>query len=468
MESQPPGGVHDPLVRTFKDGDSRLARMVAQPVLAFARWEASSGIALLLSTAAALIWANVAWSSYDAFWHHPIELVIGGTGVGDGWTIFPDKFNLQYLVNDGLMAVFFFVVGLEVKRAISRGGELNSVRKAALPAVAALGGMIVPALIYVAFNAGGDGSSGWAIPMATDIAFAVGVLALLGSRVHASLKLFLLMLAIVDDIGAITIIAVFYSDNIQLNWLLAAVGGLALVRVAQQLRIWWYPVYLAIGVVVWYCALKSGIHATIAGVALGFMTPARALVSRPVAVDSAHDLELDPSPQQLRMTAFVLRESTPLTEQLEHLLHPLTALVFVPMFAFANAGVELTGEAFTDIFSSTVSIGIILGLVLGNPIGIVGFTFIATRFGLPLPEGIKWSQFFGMALTAGIGFTVSFFVASLAFPEGAAAEAAKIGILVASAIAATVALIVLNRTCRAPVGASGSWDAVLARNREAD
>lgn len=444
---------HDPLVRTFKEGDSPLARYVAQPVLAFAKWESSSGVAMVLATVTALVWANVSWVTYDEFWHHPITLSIGS------WEMYP--LDLTHFVNDGLMAVFFFVVGIEIKRAISAGGELNSVRRAALPAIAALGGMVVPALLYFMLNTGGDAARGWGIPMATDIAFAAGIVALLGTKVHPSLKLFLLTLAIVDDIGAITVIAIFYSDNINLRWLLAAVAGLALIRVAQLLRIWWYPVYFAIGFATWYCTLESGVHATIAGVAIGFMTPARALVSRRAAVESAVAMEVSPTEEQLRKTAFVFRESMPLTEHLEYALHPFTALVFVPTFALANAGLQLSGSAIGDALTSSAAWGIVIGLVIGKPLGIAGFTYVATRFGFVLPGDARWPQFLGISFAAGIGFTVSFFVATLAFTNDEITQSAKVGILFASAVAAFVALLMLNRvTDTHPHSAGRGWLAV--------
>lgn len=450
---------HDPLVRTFKEGDSPLARYVAQPVLAFAKWESSSGVAMVLATATALVWANVSWHTYDEFWHHPIALSIGS------WQMYP--LDLTHFVNDGLMAVFFFVVGIEIKRAVSAGGELNSVRRAALPAIAALGGMVVPALLYFVLNTGGEAARGWGIPMATDIAFAAGIVALLGTKVHPSLKLFLLTLAIVDDIGAITVIAIFYSDNIKLNWLLAAVGGLVLIRVAQLLRIWWYPVYFAIGFLTWYCTLESGVHATIAGVAIGFMTPARALVSRRAAVESAVAMEVSPTEEQLRKTAFVFRESMPLTEHLEYALHPFTALVFVPTFALANAGLQLSGSAMSDALTSTAAWGIVIGLVVGKPLGIAGFTYVATRFGFVLPGDARWPQFMGIAFAAGIGFTVSFFVATLAFTEEAITQSAKVGILFASAVAAFVALAMLNRVSETHPHATGRGWLNVDRERDA-
>ena len=421
---------------TFAGGDRWLARYVARPILIFVHREVAGSVLLLLATAVALIWANSPWSdAYFDFWHTHIELEIGGFHV--------HPLDFRELVNDALMALFFFVVGLEIKRELVTG-YLSSVRAAALPAIAAVGGMVVPALLYFMLNTSGEAAAGWGIPMATDIAFAVGVVALLGSRVPPMLKLFLLTLAIVDDIGAIAVIAIFYTGGLDLRWLIAAVALLFLVRALTLMKVWAIEVYWVIGIVTWYCTLESGVHATIAGVALGLLTPARPLVKRETAQRAVDNLPDDPDIEQVHQAAFVVQESVPMTERLEALLHPFTAFLIVPIFALANAGVSLSGDAISDAARSPVTWGVILGLVVGKPVGIALFTWVATRFGFRLPQGMNWPQFVGMGFAAGIGFTVSIFITGLAFDQGGVTDLAKIGILVASAVAAVATLIILR------------------------
>ncbi len=423
---------------TFAGGDRWLARHVARPVLAFVHREVAGSMLLLAATAAALIWANSPWSdSYVDFWHTHIDIHIGS------FHIHPLTF--EEFVNDALMALFFFVVGLEIKREMVTG-YLSSLRAATLPAIAAIGGMVVPALLYVAFNPSGDAAVGWGIPMATDIAFAVGIVALLGSRVPPMLKLFLLTLAIVDDIGAIAVIAIFYTSDLNLRWLVFAAGLLVLVRMLTLMKVWALPVYWTIGIVIWYATLESGVHATIAGVALGLLAPAKPLLTRDAAQEFVDQLpEQLPdrlSVERVHQASFVVQESVPMTERLETMLHPFTAFLIVPVFALANAGVPLSGETLSDAAGSPVTWGIVIGLVVGKPIGIAAFTWVATRFGFELPPGMNWPQYIGMGFAAGIGFTVSIFITGLAFDNGVT-DAAKIGILFASACAALAALALL-------------------------
>jgi NhaA family Na+:H+ antiporter len=346
------------------------------------------------------------------------------------------------------MAIFFFVVGLEIKRALLKG-ELAEPRKAALPVAAALGGMIVPALIYTAFNAGGDGARGWGIPMATDIAFAVGVLALLGTRAPLSLKVFLLALAIADDLGAIAVIAIFYTDEIEFAWLAAAIFAFGAVAVMGRFGIRDAIVYLAMGLFAWFAVHESGVHATIAGVVLGLLTPVNAYyedkqVERRV-IDLAEQLrsgEAEDTPEgdelgrsALRELEELARESRPVSDRLEHALHPWTSYVIIPIFALANAGVELSGDSIADAVESPISIGVALGLMLGKPIGIVLFSFIAVRMGVAsLPADVNWKMLMGTGMIAGIGFTVSLFIGELAFDAQERIDEAKIGILAGSAL----------------------------------
>jgi NhaA family Na+:H+ antiporter len=421
---------------TFASSDHRLAKFVARPVLRFIDREVAGGVLLLLATAAALIWANSAWADgYQNFWHAEIELTVGP------WHL--PELSVGHFVNDALMALFFFVVGLEIKRELVTG-DLSSFRAAALPAIGALGGMIVPAALYLTLNGAGEASRGWGIPMATDIAFAVGIVALLGARVSPKIKLFLLTLAIVDDIGAIVVIAIFYTSDLSTSWLLIAVVGLAAVWVLQRLRVWAIPVYAALGIFIWYATLESGVHATIAGVALGLLTPARPLLNQRDAQQIVDALPSDANVAEVRHASFLAQESVPLTERLENMLHPFTAFMIIPVFALANAGISLSSDKISAAASSGVTLGIVLGLVVGKPVGITLFAWVATRFGFALPEGVRWPQFIGMGLAAGIGFTVSIFLAGLAFETPAITDLAKIGILVASLIAAIAALLLLR------------------------
>ena len=421
---------------TFASSDNSLAKFVARPVLRFIDREVAGGILLLVATAAALVWVNSGWGdSYHSFWHTEIELAVGS------WHL--PHMSLGHFVNDALMALFFFVVGLEIKRELVTG-DLSSMRAAALPAIGAAGGMVVPALLYFVFNTAGEASRGWGIPMATDIAFAVGIVALLGSRISPKIKLFLLTLAIVDDIGAIAVIAIFYTSDLSTTWLLTALVGLIAVWVLQKIRVWAIPVYAVLGIFIWYATLESGVHATIAGVALGLLTPARPLLGQRDAQQIVDALPSDANVAEVRHASFLAQESVPLTERLEELLHPFTAFMIIPIFALANAGIVLSGDTISDAAASNVTLGIIVGLVIGKPLGIALFTWVATRFGFALPEGVNWPQFVGMGLAAGIGFTVSIFVGNLAFEDSAITELAKIGILVASLIAAIGALVLLR------------------------
>jgi NhaA family Na+:H+ antiporter len=362
--------------------------------------ETSSGIALVIAAVAALGWINLDALSYaDVF----------GVELG--------PFSLDTWINDALMAIFFFVVGLEIKREVVEG-ELRDRRHAALPAIAALGGMVVPALIFTAWTAGGDGANGWGIPMATDIAFALGVLALLGARVRPEAKLFLLALAIVDDIGAIVVIAIFYSSDVNGWWLVGAlavcVGVVLLRRIGFAHPSW----FLVPGVALWICVHEAGVHATIAGVVLALLLPTGPGVAE-----------------------------GPL-EKLENALHPLTSFVVVPLFALANAGVVLDADTVRRAVESPVTIGIVTGLVVGKMLGITAFAWVGVKLGVArLPAGLDLTQVFGVSVVAGIGFTVSLFVAELAY-SGSILSDAKIGILAASVLAGLLGALALALASR--------------------
>jgi NhaA family Na+:H+ antiporter len=330
------------------------------------------------------------------------------------------------------------VVGLEIKRELV-AGELNDARRAALPAICALGGMVMPALIYLALNAGGDASSGWGIPMATDIAFAVGVLALVGPRCPPTLKVLLLSIAIVDDIGAILVIAFFYTNQIHPEWLVTACAFAIVIVLMRTVRVWWTPAYVVIGVALWYAMFESGVHATLAGVALGLLTPALPMDPSGIrdTLREARSLAEEPSPAKVRATALQAKELVAVAERLEHLLHRWSSFAIVPVFALANAGVVISVDAMSEAATSTVVLGIVVGLVMGKLVGISGFAWLAVRSGLgALPEGVGWRHVVAVGAVAGIGFTVALFLAELAFEGHRIVDEAKIGVLLASLAAA--------------------------------
>ncbi len=424
------------------------ARSLPTVVARFLRTEASGGIALVAAAVVALVWANSPWQhSYETLWHSRVAIDFGVFGVEE---------DLRHFVNDGLMALFFFVVGLEIKREVVHG-ELADKRIAALPVFAAAGGMVLPAVLYVLVAGGGAGGHGWGIPMATDIAFALGVLALLGSRVPASLKLFLLTLAIVDDVGAIAVIAIFYSGTIDATALLAAATGLVVSIVLRRLRVDWSPIYVALAVATWYATYRSGVHATIAGVALALTTPAHRLAPADTARRWAQDLSDEPSASEVHQMTIIARESVSPAEHLEELLHPATSFVVLPAFALANAGVELQSGMLSSPGTTAVASGVVIGLVAGKLLGILLGAWLGVRLRVAvLPAETRWAHLAGAAALGGIGFTVSLFIAGLAFSDPALADAAKLAILAASVTSAVVgAAILLCTNPRAPTAASG-------------
>jgi NhaA family Na+:H+ antiporter len=456
---------------TWLGRGTRSARYVGRPFRRFTQVEAAGGVVLLAATVTALVWANSPWKeTYFDVWFDDIHISVGDVEIFIG--------PVEAFVNDALMALFFFVVGLEIKRELVTG-SLRNPRDAMLPAIAAVGGMVVPALIFVVLNYGTSAVDGWAIPMATDIAFAIGVVSLLGSRVPKSLKVFLLTLAIVDDIGAILVIAIFYTSDLSLPFLLLAIALTFGMWVMQRMRIWYIPAYVAVGVVIWWATYRSGIHATIAGVAIGLLTPAKPLQSEEDARQVAKWLQDKPQVfvADVRYAGFRIRESVSVAERLETILHPYTSFLIIPIFALANAGVELSADTLTDAAQSPVTMGIVFGLVIGKTVGVFGFTLLGLKTKLAdLPRLTKRSQILGIGMVAGIGFTVSLFVTTLAFPTGdhevaqssdgaieeieedpeELAEAAenrhnsdeaKIGILLGSMIAASVGLATLVKTC---------------------
>ncbi|MDW3176461.1 MAG: Na+/H+ antiporter NhaA [Acidimicrobiia bacterium] len=435
------GSHHKPSDLTWIGQDRRLARRVGQPLAKFMAVEAASGILLIIATIAALVWANSAWhDAYEDFLHFHINVEIGPFHLEE---------SFLHFVNDGLMAIFFFVVGLEIKRELTTG-ELRDPRAALLPAVAAVGGMVVPALLFVIVTRQAPEVDGWGIPMATDIAFAVGIVSLLGNRVPTQLKIFLLTLAIVDDIGAIAVIAIFYSSGIAFGWLGIAVGLLVTVFVLQRAKVWYTPLYVLLGAICWYAMLESGVHATIAGVALGLMTPARPLqrsIEPARVVDEIGSETFDG--HTYRRVDLYIRETVPVAERLQTLLHPFTSFLVIPIFALVNAGIVLSGDGIREAASSTVTLGIIVGLVAGKAVGISAATYLAVKSkACTLPNGVTWPQVVAVALLAGIGFTVALFITSLAYSDEAIVTQAKMGILVASTLAAVLGAGLLHHSTR--------------------
>ncbi|PRY58694.1 Na+/H+ antiporter NhaA [Glycomyces artemisiae] len=417
-----------------------LARYVGRPAAEFLKIEPAAGMVLVACAVLALVWANSPWAaSYQAVWGMDITIRIGS---------FELHHSLKDWINDGLMAVFFFVVGMEIKSEIV-SGELRQVRNAVAPVAGAIGGMAVPALLYAAFNAGGEGAGGWGVPMATDIAFAVGVLALFGSRIPSAAKVFLLTLAIVDDLGAIAVIAVFYTDDLSMPWLAAAGAILALAISLRVLNVWSGPVYLVVGISLWLAVLESGIHATIAGVAMGLLISAKPLLDPHAAHAKAQELAKDgltlgETERLVRLT----RDAQPPTHRLQHQHHPFSSFIVLPLFALANAGVVLSGDLLAAAAASTVTIGIVFGLVVGKTLGITAAVWIAVRTGAGrLPEGTRWPLLTGIAAVAGIGFTVALFITELAFHDAALlTDEAKIGVLAGSFAAALIGSAIIAFT----------------------
>lgn len=423
-----------------------------QPLRDFSKDTPQGAVLLLVATVIAFALANSPWrDAWQRLWSTPIDVSIGA------WSL---HHSLLSWVNDGLMAVFFFVVGLEIKREVVHG-ELSSWRKAALPVVAAFGGMVVPAGLYLALNAGGPGAAGWGVPVATDIAFALGALALLGQRVPISLKVFLTALAIVDDIGAIAVIALFYGGELQVLPLvvgllaIAASVGANLARVRRPLA------YFTIGLVAWLGFVESGVHATLAAVLMAFTIPAapvkpagRPLVKRMAALqDTLHQVVAHSAPERipdgdqlavLDVMEDEIERAQPPLQKLERRLAPFVSLVVLPVFALANAGVRLDVGG-VDL-ADPVLLGVLLGLLVGKPLGIFTLSWLAVRAKLArLPEGATWAQLLAVSVLAGIGFTMSIFIANLAFAEPSVVASAKVGVLGASLVAGISGLVLLQR-----------------------
>jgi NhaA family Na+:H+ antiporter len=445
---------HPEIRLPWSRSDRPVPRLILRPLQEFLETSTASGVLLLIAAVVALAWVNSPWgSSYESFWTTPAEIRIGSWSVGE---------DLRHWVNDGLMSLFFLVVGLEIKREFLTG-ELRDPRAAALPVICALGGMVVPAAIYLAFNAGGPGARGWGIPMATDIAFALGVLLLAARHGPAGLKPFVLTLAIVDDIGAILVIAAVYARGVDVGWLLV-VGVLCLVMLACHrigVRATW--VFVGLGSLVWLATEGSGVHPAIVGVLLGLLAPATPF-QRPhvVSLEARRTAELtqdDPGPPDadaahwLRL-ADLSRESVSPLGRTEHALLPWSSFVIVPLFALANAGVRLSGDQLISAATSRITIGVFLGLVVGKLIGIAGAAWLGVSTGIArLPASVRFPSLAGAAAVAGIGFTVSLLMAELAFDDPRLIDDAKIGILAASVVAGVLGWALLRA---APAVGDGS------------
>jgi NhaA family Na+:H+ antiporter len=377
----------------------------------FIEKESSSGIILIITTILALVMSNSFLAPlYQSFLHIPVEIRIGSLHL--------DK-SLYHWVNDGLMAIFFLLVGLEVKREILEG-HLSSIKQIALPGIAAIGGMLIPAIIYLIFNSDNPiAINGWAIPTATDIAFALGILSLLGKRVPISLKIFLMALAIIDDLGAIVIIAIFYTSELSIVSIIIALISLIVLIILNRFGVVRKAAYFIVGIILWVSVLKSGVHATLAGVALAFTIPLKIVDKNNVTV-------------------------SPLKE-IEHNLHFWVAFFILPLFAFVNAGVDVT-EISLNQMSGSVPLGIMLGLFVGKQLGVFGFSWIAIKLKLAqLPEGSNWKQLYGVSILTGIGFTMSLFIVSLAFEDDSIFQYTdKLAILVSSFISGIVGYIILK------------------------
>lgn len=410
----------------------------------FTKLEAAGGILIFVATIIALLWANSPWGeTYVRLWEQHIVIGIDG--------IFTIDESLEHWINDGLMAIFFFVVGLEIKREIVVG-ELSSPKKLLFPVFAALGGMLIPAAIYAYFTFGTEAFRGWGIPMATDIAFALGALALLGKRVPTGLKVFLTTFAIADDLGAILVIAIFYTENLVLPWLGLGLAGVAVVLILSQLRIYQTLLYVTVGIVVWVAFLESGIHPTIAGVLMALSIPSRIYLDRSRFLQDSYAL-LDEMSQYLEdddtyrsgistLENIAEQSQSPL-QRLEHTLHPWVAFFILPVFALANAGVVLPSDI-TATLLEPLTIAIVAGLLVGKQIGITGAAWLSVRTKLAsLPENVGWRHVYGVSWLAGIGFTVSLFIAGLAFGTPETLANAKLGILIGSALSGIGGVIVL-------------------------
>lgn len=460
MSTTAPSG-HNPLPSSPPEAWEpilRFARLAGRPLERFLRIEAASGILLLVAAAVALVWANSPWAAtYIEFWHTPVGVRLGS---------FAFERSLEWVVNDGLMVIFFFVVGMEIRREIHHG-ELSDWRRAALPAGAALGGMLVPASLYLAVAGAASTRSGWGVPMATDIAFAVGILTLLGKRVPAALRVLLLALAVIDDLGAIVVIALFYSSGISLSGLLIAAMGFGGVLVMQRLGVRTKLAYVLPALLAWGGIYSAGIHPTIAGVIVGLITPVRAWLGTDgfvmgvrkeldhLAQSSAQALSSHELAETLRHVDAARREAMSPSASLIESLHPWVAFGIMPVFALANAGVVVSTGSLRES-SWSVATAVALGLLIGKPIGVLFTSWLLLRLRVAsLPVGLTPRHLVVLGVVAGVGFTMALFIAQLAFKDPSLLAAAKLGVLSASAAAAALGLL-LGRALLPTAHAAGA------------
>ena len=402
----------------------------------FLRTEAGSAVLLLGAAVLALLWTNLL-GGYEEFWHTELTLRVGSAEFG---------LDLRHWVNDGLMVLFFLSVGLEIAREVTLG-ELRGVRPLLAPTLGAVGGLMVPAGLYLLLNAGGPGAAAWGVPISTDTAVLLGVLALVGPRCPDQLRLFLLALAIVDDIGAVLAIALFYTDDVDVVALLLAVALFACLLGLRFVQFWRTPVYVLIGVAMWLAVLRSGVHPSVVGVAMGLLVNAYAPRRYDIArVQLAgRSLLFDPTPSRAAAAQAAVTEAVSPNERLQLRIQPWSSYVIVPLFVLANAGVELTGETLRAAVTSPVTWGIVIGLVVGKPIGVTLGTWVALRTGLGrVPDTLRWGQLIGGAGLSGIGFTVALFVTELALDDEALVADAKIGILVGSVLAGVIGWLIFR------------------------
>lgn len=427
----------------------RIRERFVRPIAEFLHLESSSGLVLMAAAVLALVFANSPLrETYEAILHHHLSFAFGG--------VMMDK-DVHFWVNDLLMAVFFFLVGLEIKREILVG-ELSSVKAASLPIAAALGGMLIPAALYAALNAGLPSARGWGVPMATDIAFSLGVLALLGPRVPLVLKVFLAALAIVDDLGAVIVIGLFYTGSLNVVALLGAFGIVAVLGLLNAMGVRNLVPYILAGLPLWYLVYQSGLHPTIAGVLLAMTIPARVkldpaqfrarAMNALAEFDQASAESSEPTLSEKQQVALgelqrvCAHVQMPL-ERVENALHPWVSFAIVPVFAFCNAGLSVDSRALSGL-GEPIGLGVVLGLVVGKPLGIVGMSWLAIKSGIAsLPQGVGWRQLWGVGLLGGIGFTMSLFIADLAFGPGQSLLEAKLAILVASILAGVTGYLLL-------------------------
>lgn len=410
---------------------------MSQPVARFLATEAGSGLLLLAGAVAALAWANIPGADYERFWATEASIQVGGAGI---------TLDLRHWINDAAMAIFFLTVGLEINREATVG-ELRRARYVLVPVFGAIGGVVVPALVYFAFNHGTPAQHGWGIPISTDTAFLVGILALFGPRCPDQLRLFFLTLAIVDDVAAITVMAVFYTPDVSMPALVVSVGLVGVLFLLRWAGVWQLRLYAVVGIALWFAVYESGVHPTLAGVLIGLLVPATPVDPRQRERLRFYGRGLIEwaDAQRARLAVLAARATVPANDRMQEALHPLSAYLVVPVFALANAGVRIDSESLHRAATSPVSIGVVVALVVGKTVGISAGTAVALRTGLgDLPGRVRYGHLIGGAALAGIGFTIALFITDLAFTDPVLRDDAKLGVLVGSLLAAVLGSLALR------------------------